>query len=91
MQNFKAQLETLLFRVYLTIWTINICPLTILCKGLLNIIIGGKGAISNINYYRIIIVIIIILDLAAALKEKFRTIEKLETALERQQDGEYTS
>ena len=36
--------------VYLTIWTINICTLTILYKALLKII-GGKGAISNINYY----------------------------------------
>ena len=30
-------------------WTINNCPLTFF-KALLNII-GGKGAISNINYY----------------------------------------
>ena len=36
--------------VHLAIWTVNICPLTILYKALLNII-GGKGAISNINYY----------------------------------------
>ena len=33
-----------------TIWTINICLLTIFYKALLNII-GGKGAISNINYH----------------------------------------
>ena len=36
--------------VYFTIWTIDICPLTILHKALLNII-GGKGGISNIKYY----------------------------------------
>ena len=36
--------------VYLTIWTINICPLTIRYNALLNII-GGKGAIANIKYY----------------------------------------
>ena len=35
--------------VYLIIWTINICPLTIIYEVLLNII-GGKGALSNINY-----------------------------------------
>ena len=43
----------------MTTWTINICPLTILHKDLLNIIggniiggniIGGKGAISNASY-----------------------------------------
>ena len=28
----------------------NICPMTILYKAFLNII-GGKGSISNINYY----------------------------------------
>ena len=44
-QNFKTQLKTLLFQVYLTIWTINICPLTFFHKALLNII-GGRGAIS---------------------------------------------
>ena len=39
--------------VYFTIWTINICLLTFF-KALLNII-GGKGAISNINYYHLYI------------------------------------
>ena len=41
-QNFKTQLKILLFSkgVYLTVWTINICPLTIL--------VCGKGTISNI-------------------------------------------
>ena len=46
-----------IFPVHLTIWTINIYPLTILCKALLNII-GEKGAMSNINYYNSIIIII---------------------------------
>ena len=36
--------------VYLTIWTINICSLTILHKVLLDII-AGKVAISNIYYH----------------------------------------
>ena len=31
-------------KVYLTVWTINMCPLTILYKVLLNIAVG-KGAI----------------------------------------------
>ena len=39
--------------VYLTMWTINILPLTTLYETLLNII-GGKGAVPNINYYQII-------------------------------------
>ena len=54
-QNFKKQLKTLLFwkEFYLTMWTINNCPLTFF-KALLNTI-GVKGAISNINYYIIII------------------------------------
>ena len=34
----------------LAIWIIHICPLITLHKALLNII-GGKGAISNINYH----------------------------------------
>ena len=37
-------------QVHLTIWTIRICPLTILYEALLKII-GGKGVISNIDYY----------------------------------------
>ena len=49
-QNFKKQLKTAISKgVYLTTWTINNRPLTFF-KALLNII-GGKGAISNINYY----------------------------------------
>ena len=48
----------LLKGVYLTIWIINICPLTYLYKAFLNII-GGKGAMSNIKYqiWNIIIII----------------------------------
>ena len=42
--------------VYLTIWTLNICPLTILKSAFEYI--GGKGAISNIS----IIIIIIIMS-----------------------------
>ena len=36
--------------VKLTVWTINICPMTILYKAFENIM-GGKGAILNINYH----------------------------------------
>ena len=53
-QNFKKQLKTLLFRkefISWNIWAMNISPLTtVFFKALLNII-GGKVAISNINYY----------------------------------------
>ena len=41
--------------VYLTVYTINIYPLTTLRNALLNII-GGKGALSNINYIIIFII-----------------------------------
>ena len=46
-----SELKTLLnLKVNLTIQTINICSLSIIYKALLNII-GGKGVISNVNYY----------------------------------------
>ena len=50
----RAEYIAILIGVYLTIWTINISPLTVLYKALSNII-GGKGAISNINHNIIII------------------------------------
>ena len=48
-QNFKKQLKTLLFRKEFN-WLYGPWQLSNDSKALLNII-GGKGAISNINYY----------------------------------------
>ena len=49
-QNLKKQLKTLLFRKqFIWLYGHDNCPLTF-SKALLHII-GGKGAISNINHY----------------------------------------
>ena len=50
----RAENIAILKGVYFTVWTINVSPLTVLYKALSNII-GGKGAISNINHNIIII------------------------------------
>ena len=47
--------------VYLTIWTINNCPLTFF-KALLNII-GGKGAISILVYQLLVLPFLIVIGL----------------------------